>query len=295
MKQVKARKYLSLCISSLLSFVLFSFIDEMAAIAFPIEIVYNMLPRSRSSLNLYNPAMLILAFLFQTTSAQTLSTQGNKVNSTATLNFAQVSSAGIDNATASKVAVALEYDRTKYVLGSVDDNNFYHVSPSTANATAGTLLKVEDVTNTSAYTLPPNTALSRIIFLSENLNGSVVPGSAFVLWPYMPRSHPDGWPVVVWGHGGSGIFGNCAPSHMRNLLNDFAAPYTLALQGYVVVAPDYAGLGVDKDANGKSIVHPLVANPVLANDLFFAVEAAQSAFSQLSKGFVIMGHSEKGM
>jgi len=238
--------------------------------------------------------MFILACFLYITSTHTFSTLGNNFNSSATLTPAQISAAGIDSATASKLAVAVEYERSNYAFGSVDDDPFYRVPPETANATAGTLLKVEAVTNTSAYTLPPNTALSRIIFQSEGINGSVVPVSAFVLWPYMPRSLPDGWPVVAWAHGASGDFGNCAPSHMRSLDYEFGAPYTLALQGYVVVAPDFAGLGVDRDANGKPIAHPLLANPLLANDIFFAVEAAQSAFSQLSKKFVIMGHSEGG-
>ena len=66
------------------------------------------------------------------------------------------------------------------------------------------------------------------------------------------------------------------------------------MQGYVVAAPDYVGLGVAKDAHGKPLVHPYLANPSHANDLFYAVEAAQAAFPCLSKKFVIMGHSPGG-
>ena len=58
-------------------------------------------------------------------------------------------------------------------------------------------------------------------------------------------------------------------------------PYTIfypsALPGYVVVAPDYVGLAVDKNANGNPISHLYLAFPAHANDVFYAVQVAQSA------------------
>ncbi|MCJ1452487.1 hypothetical protein MMC28_002830 [Mycoblastus sanguinarius] len=221
--------------------------------------------------------------------AQSIPPQNNQ-----SITPAEAAQAGIDPTTAANAAAALDYERSQYAFGSVDSDDFYTVSNS-SNATAGTLLKVEAFTNTSAYFLPPNTALSRIVFQSKNLNGSLVPVSAFVLWPYAPRAQPDGtYQVIAWAHGTSGIYGNCAPSHIKDLVYQFAAPYDLALEGYVVVAPDYAGLGVDKHSSGRSITHQLLASPALANDLFYSVQAAQSAFSVLSKDFVVMGHSEGG-
>jgi hypothetical protein len=84
------------------------------------------------------------------------------------------------------------------------------------------------------------------------IKGKVVPASAYVQWPYTPRIDPvtGKYAVVVWGHGRSGAFATCAPSHIRDLCYQYAAPFVLALQGYVVVAPDYAGLGVNAYANG---------------------------------------------
>ena len=66
------------------------------------------------------------------------------------------------------------------------------------------------------------------------------------------------------------------------------------LQGYVVVAPDYAGLGVDRDAKGNPIIHQYLSSPSHANDLFYSVQAAQTASKSLSKQFVVMGHSQGG-
>ncbi|KAL8807173.1 MAG: hypothetical protein Q9182_000855 [Xanthomendoza sp. 2 TL-2023] len=190
---------------------------------------------------------------------------------------------------------ALAFERSNWANGSVEADDFYTVPTNSSNLPAGTLLKLELYTNTSKYTLPPQTALSRILFQSKTFNGSLVPGSAYILWPYSPRVQPDGtYQVVAWAHGTSGAFPACAPSHIRNLWYQFTAAFPVALQGYVVVAPDYAGLGVSKTADGHPIIHQYLVNPAAANDLFYAVEAAQSAFSTLSKEFVVMGHSQGG-
>ncbi|KAL8906363.1 MAG: hypothetical protein Q9207_002075 [Kuettlingeria erythrocarpa] len=196
---------------------------------------------------------------------------------------------GVDS---SVVQAALDFERSTWANGSVEDESFYQVPSNSSRLPAGTLLKLELYTNTSLYTLPPQTALSRILYQSKDFNGSLVPASAFIQWPYSPRVQP--FPIVAWAHGTSGVFPECAPSHLRNLLYQFTAPYALVLQGYVVVAPDYAGQGVSRTAEGKPIIHQLYASQAAANDVFYAVEAAQSAFPTLSKEFVVMGHSQGG-
>ncbi|KAL8840321.1 MAG: hypothetical protein Q9170_001405 [Blastenia crenularia] len=202
--------------------------------------------------------------------------------------------AGLDSILANNIEVALDFERSNFAHGTVSADPFYSLPGNASSAPSGSLLKLQISANTSGYTLPPNTALSRILYQSCTLNGSIVPASAYILWPYSPRLEHDGYAVVGWAHGTSGGFGDCAPSHLRNLWYQFTAPFTLALQGYVVVAPDYAGLGVDHDLNGNTIRHPYVANPAHANDLFFSVQAAQTAFTSLSKRFVLVGHSQGG-
>ncbi|KAI4109247.1 MAG: hypothetical protein L6R37_000678 [Teloschistes peruensis] len=61
-----------------------------------------------------------------------------------------------------------------------------------------------------------------------------------------------------------------------------------------VVAPDYVGLGVEKTADGRDIVHQYLASPAHASDVFHAAQAAQAAFLQLTSEFVVMGHSQGG-
>ena len=192
-------------------------------------------------------------------------------------------------------SAAAAFEKSLWTNGPVDSDPFYTVSASATEATPGSLLKLEKDANTSLYTLAPGVAISRIMYQSETLQGAPVPASAYILWPYQPRTQPDGtYPVVAWAHGTSGLYGNCAPSHLKTLWQHFDAPFPLALQGYVTVAPDYVGLGIDKHADGQEIVHQYIANPAHANDIFYAVQAAQTAFSQLSINFVVMGHSQGG-
>lgn len=192
------------------------------------------------------------------------------------------------------IQAALDFEKASWATGSVSEDPFYTVQSSTADSPAGTLLKVEEDANATAFTLPPNTAISRFIYQSKRLDGLLVPVSAYILWPYSPRSQADGYQVVAWAHGTSGITDESAPSHFSNLWQHYLAPYQLALQGYVVVATDYAGLGVGKDSNGKAIVHEYIANPAAANDVIYSVSAAREAFPSLSKEFVVIGHSQGG-
>jgi alpha-beta hydrolase superfamily lysophospholipase len=69
----------------------------------------------------------------------------------------------------------------------------------------------------------------------------------------------------------------------------------MALQGYAVLGVDYTGLGVSTYADGKPIVNQAETFSAAANDLFYATEAAQSAFPNLlSRDFVVVGHSVGG-
>lgn len=192
------------------------------------------------------------------------------------------------------VKESLAFEKSNWVHGSVLDDSFYDAPQEASDSPPGTLLKVEKETDTTKYFLPPTATLSRFIYQSETLRGSKVPVSGYVLWPYSPRSQPDGYPIVAWAHGTSGFDANAAPSHHKNLWQHFLAPYQIALQGYVVVATDYAGLGVRKYPSGQPIVHEYIASPSQAKDVVHSVTAARAAFPELSANFVVIGHSQGG-
>lgn len=211
---------------------------------------------------------------------------------------------------AAKLASAQDCDaKCRGQLGSSWENDqhafsdfhFYQApakfSPSTK---PGTVLAVEEATSFANYSIPAGLTMSRILYATSDLNGTVLPTSAYVLWPYTALTGKDasqGYPMVAWAHGTSGVLKGCAPSNYRNLQYHFMAPFQLALQGMAVVAPDYAGLGVSHLPNGDEINHPWGAAPAHANDLANAIIAARSAFPQYlrpSGRFVAMGHSQGG-
>lgn len=182
--------------------------------------------------------------------------------------------------------------------------SFYTVPENYSAALApGSVLRLEQTTNLTNYTVPAPLTMSRILYTTEDLNGTVIPASAYILWPSTPlevpvansSSNSTQWPIVAWAHGTSGGLSPCAPSNYRNLQYHFQVPFTLALQGYVVVAPDYAGLGVGRLPNGEEIGHPWAAWPAQANDIANAVKAARNAFPQFLDAngpFIAMGHSQ---
>ena len=201
------------------------------------------------------------------------------------------SMASLSNATIQ----AHNFERSYRAHPSVAEDPFYVVQHNASDAAPGAVLKVERETNTSLYTLAPNFSLSRFMYQSKTSNGTLVPVSAYVLWPYIAREYGDGLPVVVWAHGTSGVSDECAPSNIKNLWHHFQAPYELALLGYVVVATDYAGLGVGTDTSGKFIVHEYLNGRAQGNDVAYSILAAQKAFPELSKRFVVVGSSEGGL
>ncbi|KAJ9629503.1 hypothetical protein H2203_001877 [Taxawa tesnikishii (nom. ined.)] len=229
--------------------------------------------------------------------------QTNTFASNFTFTSAQIAAANLSARAAHNAEVALNFERTNYAGGlSVADDPFYDIPASFNQANPpppGTIIKLEPFTNTSQYTLPPSVTMSRFLYTTETLNGTSIPASAYILWPYVPKQFPglkscsgnrsSVFPVVGLAHGTSGQTPECAPSHIRNLWDEFHEPFPLALSGYAVVAPDYAGLGV------ADIPSPYFVLPSQANDLFHAVAAAQKAFPDaLSEEFVLMGQSQGG-
>ncbi|KAF2223081.1 Alpha/Beta hydrolase protein [Elsinoe ampelina] len=211
----------------------------------------------------------------------------------------QIQDANLTDVEANNFEILLNFERSNWAGGSVRGDTFYDVPDDFDPLNPpppGTILKVEARTNTSLYTIAPTLALSRFLYTTETLNGTSIPASAYLLWPFTPRkfskitcnSNGTVFPLIGMAHGTSGQNAECAPSHIRSLYGDFSEPFTLALNGYAVVVPDYAGLGV------SGVPTPYFVFPSHANDLMHAINAAQSAFPSLSKEFVVMGQSQGG-
>jgi hypothetical protein len=76
---------------------------------------------------------------------------------------------------------ALQFEKVNRVKGSMLDDPFYQCPSNFPQAAPGTLLGVEKVIDTTPYVIPAGTALSKIVYLSEKLNGQPVPVSGFIL------------------------------------------------------------------------------------------------------------------
>jgi len=230
-------------------------------------------------------------------------------NSSFKLTASQIQSAQLDSVVVESLENLMSAEKSQLAFGGPDEDDFYTL-PLPTNTTSlkpGQILKVQPVTDTSAYALPPNTALSRIIYTTTNLNGTLIPASGFILWPFIPRTFPHVTPaktkpskpkanLIVWTHGTSGVSAPNAPSSHRYLWYAHTAPFALAQAGYAVFAPDYAGLGVRYTFDGKTqIPHQYLAAPAGAHDALYGLRATLSAFpDNLSRDWIIMGHSQGG-
>ena len=193
------------------------------------------------------------------------------------------------------------FEYSQYAGGSTLEDQFYDLSDINNDTIPdpGTLLRVEDFTDITNYSLASELALSRILYVSKDINGSSVPASAAILWPFSPRqilgSNDSCAPTVIWNHDTSGIFPPSAPSKHRTIWLGDNSVFPLALAGYAVVAPDFVGLGVSRNFSGAPLQHQYITAPAQANDGIYAFRAARAAFAKrISRDFVVMGHSQGG-
>ncbi|RYD43355.1 MAG: hypothetical protein EOP63_09945 [Sphingomonadales bacterium] len=93
--------------------------------------------------------------------------------------------------------------------------------------------------------------------------------------------------VIAWTHGAWGVAEKCAPSLSPNFF-DVTAGIEAVRSGYVVVAPDYIGLG-------NPTMHPILVGPDTANSVLDAVRAAREIpGAAAGSNFAVWGESQGG-
>src|SRR5215471_8625502 len=160
----------------------------------------------------------------------------------------------------------------------------FYDTPSLAATRPGALLRQEAFTG---YQLPAGVRAVRILYHSLDAGGRDVASSGVVLVPSGPAPK-NGWPLIVWAHGTSGVARRCAPSLMKDVYYGEEGLFPMVRAGYAVVAPDYHG-------QGTAGVHQYVNKAAQVNDVVYAVPAARAAVSELGAGWVVDGHSQGGM
>jgi pimeloyl-ACP methyl ester carboxylesterase len=147
---------------------------------------------------------------------------------------------------------------------------------------------------TSANTLPTvDRRLRRVTSLAARIEytstsgitggHTQVTGTVFV-----PRGKaPDGgWRIVAFGHATTGIGPDCAPSLSPALFGSAEVVTAMVRAGYVVVMPDYQGLGLD------TTYHPYLDSTTVGYNMIDSVRAARKLVPDTSKAWVALGLSE---
>ena len=185
-------------------------------------------------------------------------------------------------------------EASSWVSKNVTFDTFYSTPSNSTGAQPGDLLRWEDVPQSVVnqnFTIPGGMSLFRFLYMSEDIDRKPIPASAFVLLPYNKPDPNQPFNTTVWAHGTAGRIRNCAPSNHKDLYYEWQGPFTLATAGYAVIAPDYAGQGSDIP---QGFMYE--AGYLHAADVAYSLIAARKVIGeQLSKDWVVVGHSEGGM
>lgn len=153
-------------------------------------------------------------------------------------------------------------------------------APATAQR-AGDLIAAEPVAGT-----PSDMNSWRIRYWTTDDEGRAQQVTGMVAAP-RGRSPVNDRPVIAWTHGTWGTAEQCAPSLSPRFF-DMTPALDAVRDGYVVVAPDYPGLG----SPGP---HPYLVGSVSARSTLDAVRAArQIAGAAAGNRFVVWGESQGG-
>ena len=135
----------------------------------------------------------------------------------------------------SNIALAITLSVSALFLTACNDNNDdYTGIDSNKTFLSESNYAIDQVDNASSIKV--------MTYNMTNVQGKTANATAMVLFPKAPQPK-DGYRVVVWEHGTVGVGDGCAPS--KNAINPrfkILAENLLAA-GYVIIAPDYEGLG----------------------------------------------------
>ena len=131
----------------------------------------------------------------------------------------------------------------------------------------------------------------RVLYVSIGHAGQPIPISGLV---YLPDGDEpsDGWPVISYAHGTTGITSVAAPS-----LNPLATVLGHQLMGTVsnFLGVGYAAVCTDYEGQGTAGPHPYLHGASLSSSQIDAVRAGRQVTENLSTTWVAMGQSEGGL
>lgn len=146
---------------------------------------------------------------------------------------------------------------------------------------AGQLISADPVVDT-----PGGMQAWRVAYWTTNAGGKLIRVTGMVVAPreVIPPKPRD---VLAWAHGTSGVATRCAPS-LTPAFWTHSPGLEGVRKGYVVVAPDYPGLG-------SPGVHPYLVGPDTGRSVLDAVRAARSIpGAAAGNRFAVWGESQGG-
>jgi len=180
----------------------------------------------------------------------------------------------------SKIALAITLSVSTLFLAACNDNDddYVGVNPDKTYLSESNYA-IDQVDNASTIKV--------MTYNMANVQGKTATATALVLFPKATQPK-DGYRVVVWEHGTVGVGDGCAPS--KNTINPRfkILAETLLAAGYVIVAPDYEGLGTPG-------VHPYLNLSSEAKSALAAVKAVKEHYgAQLKGDWMSIGQSQGG-
>lgn len=158
----------------------------------------------------------------------------------------------------------------------------FYTAPPDQPATPGALLRQEEFLRQ----VPPGAKAWRILYTTTDVDGTPAVASAIVM--ISGAAHEGPRPVILWTHGTTGAAPGCAPSLLEAPFASVPALQPLLSQGWIYVAPDYAGLGTS--GQHRYLVGEGEARSAL--DARRALRQVQGA--DAGDDTVVWGHSQGG-
>lgn len=124
-------------------------------------------------------------------------------------------------------------------------------------------------------------------YTMKNVQGNMAEATALVFYPKTAKPKA-GWRVVVWEHGTVGVGDDCAPSNNKIGVNFGELAEDLLAAGYIIVAPDYEGLGTRG-------IHPYLNLQSEAESALSAIAAFKAKYGKdLNGEWMSVGQSQGG-
>lgn len=126
----------------------------------------------------------------------------------------------------------------------------------------------------------------RVLYRSTDFNDQPVAVTGAIIFPDSPSDKPRN--VVAWAHPTTGVVSRCAPTLIPDIAGTIMGIDDLTDQGYVIVAPDYVGLGTRYH-------HPYLIGVSASHSVLDAVRAARELKdAHAGHRFAVWGHSQGG-